>query len=57
MTDKLNDDRRGKSLAGVPAGRMGTPDEVAAAVLFLVSSEAAYITGATLDINGGGDML
>jgi len=57
MTDKLNDEQRGKILAGVPAGRMGTPDEVAAAVLFLVSSEAAYITGATLDINGGGDML
>ena len=57
MTDKLNDEQRGKILAGVPAGRMGTPHEVAAAVLYLASVEAAYVTGATLDINGGGDML
>ncbi|NUB42950.1 3-oxoacyl-[acyl-carrier-protein] reductase [Fertoebacter nigrum] len=57
MTDKLNDEQRGKILAGVPAGRMGEPAEVAAAVLFLASAEAAYITGATLDVNGGGDML
>ncbi len=57
MTDKLNDEQRGKILAGVPAGRMGAPEEVAAAVVFLASVEAAYITGATLDVNGGGDML
>jgi len=57
MTDKLNEEQRGKILAGVPAGRMGTPHEVAAAVLYLASVEAAYVTGATLDINGGGDML
>jgi 3-oxoacyl-[acyl-carrier protein] reductase len=57
MTDKLNDDQRGSILSGVPAGRMGTPEEVASAVVFLASSEAGYITGATLDVNGGGDML
>ncbi len=57
MTDKLNDEQRGKILAGVPAGRMGRADEVAAAVVFLASAEAGYITGATLDVNGGGDML
>lgn len=57
MTDKLNDEQRGKILAGVPAGRMGLPEEVAAAVVFLASTEAGYVTGATLDVNGGGDML
>ena len=57
MTDKLNDEQRGKILAGVPAGRMGLPEEVAAAVVFLASAEAGYVTGATLDVNGGGDML
>ncbi|MDP2740796.1 MAG: 3-oxoacyl-[acyl-carrier-protein] reductase [Pseudorhodobacter sp.] len=57
MTDKLNDEQRKSILAGVPAGRMGEPHEVAAAVLYLASEEAAYVTGATIDINGGGDML
>jgi len=57
MTDKLNDEQRKNILAGVPAGRMGSPHEVAAAVLYLASDEAAYVTGATIDINGGGDML
>ena len=57
MTAKLNDEQRAKILAGVPLGRMGRPEEIAAGVLFLASTEAAYVTGATLDINGGGDML
>lgn len=57
MTDKLNDEQRAKILAGVPVGRMGRPEEIAAGVLYLASQEAAYVTGATLDINGGGDML
>jgi 3-oxoacyl-[acyl-carrier protein] reductase len=57
MTDKLNDEQRVKILAGVPAGRMGDPSEVAAAVVFLASNEAAYVTGSTIDVNGGGDML
>ena len=56
MTDKLNDEQRARILAAVPLGRMGTPHEIAAAVLYLVSVEASYVTGATLDINGGGDM-
>lgn len=56
MTEKLNDEQRTKILAGVPAGRMGKPQEVAAGVLYLASQEAAYITGTTLHINGGGDM-
>jgi 3-oxoacyl-[acyl-carrier protein] reductase len=57
MTDKLNDEQRTKILVGVPVGRMGHPHEIAAGVLYLASHEAAYVTGATLDINGGGDML
>jgi len=57
MTDKLNDVQREAILRNVPAGRMGRPAEVAAAVLYFASEEAAYVTGATLDVNGGGDML
>ena len=53
MTDKLNDDQKAAILTQVPAGRMGAPEEIAAAVLYLASPEAAYVTGATLHINGG----
>jgi 3-oxoacyl-[acyl-carrier protein] reductase len=57
MTDKLNDDQKAAILGQVPAGRMGTPEEIAAAVLYLASPEAAYVTGATLHVNGGMAML
>jgi 3-oxoacyl-[acyl-carrier protein] reductase len=57
MTAKLNDQQRAAILASVPAGRMGAPEEIAAAVLFLASPEAAYVTGATLHVNGGMDMV
>ncbi len=57
MTEKLNDQQRATILASVPAGRMGTPQEIAAAVLYLASMEAAYVTGATLHVNGGMDMV
>jgi 3-oxoacyl-[acyl-carrier protein] reductase len=57
MTDKLNDEQRAKILTAVPVGRIGRPEEIAAGVVFLASVEAGYVTGATLDINGGGDML
>lgn len=57
MTDKLNEAQRAAILGGVPLGRMAHPREIAAGVLYLASPEAAYVTGATLDINGGGDML
>ena len=57
MTDKLNDEQKARILVNVPTGRAGRPSEVAAGVLYLASEEAAYVTGATLDINGGGDML
>ena len=53
MTDKLTDDQKGKIDGQIPAGRMGTPEEVAAAVLYLASPEAAYVTGAVLHVNGG----
>ncbi|MGE4324799.1 MAG: 3-oxoacyl-ACP reductase FabG [Pseudodonghicola sp.] len=57
MTDKLTDDQKAKIDAQIPAGRMGQPEEIAAAVLYLASPEAAYVTGATLHVNGGMAML
>jgi 3-oxoacyl-[acyl-carrier protein] reductase len=57
MTEKLTDPQRDTILASVPMGRMGRPDEIAAAVLYLASQEAAYVTGATLHVNGGMDMV
>ncbi|MFC3614843.1 3-oxoacyl-[acyl-carrier-protein] reductase [Lutimaribacter marinistellae] len=57
MTDKLTDDQKSAILTQVPAGRMGEPAEIAAAVLYLASPEAAYVTGATLHVNGGMAML
>jgi 3-oxoacyl-[acyl-carrier protein] reductase len=53
MTDKLNEKQREGILARVPAGRLGTPADIAAATVYLASDEAAYITGQTLHINGG----
>jgi 3-oxoacyl-[acyl-carrier protein] reductase len=53
MTEKLNDKQREAILVKVPANRAGTAEEVAAAVVFLASNEAAYITGQTLHVNGG----
>ncbi len=57
MTDKLTDDQKAKLVAQVPAGRMGAPEDVAAAVLYLASPAAGYVTGATLHVNGGMAML
>ena len=57
MTDELTDDQKSKILTQVPAGRMGETSEIAAAVLYLASPEAAYVTGATLHVNGGMAML
>ena len=53
MTKALNDEQRAATLANVPAGRLGDPREIASAVAFLASPEAAYITGETLHVNGG----
>jgi len=57
MTDKLTDDQKAGILGQVPAGRMGEAEEIAAAVLYLSSAEAAYVTGTTLHVNGGMAML
>jgi 3-oxoacyl-[acyl-carrier protein] reductase len=57
MTDKLNDKQREVILSKIPASRAGTPEEVAAAVAFLASNEAAYVTGQTLHVNGGMAMI
>ena len=57
MTDALNDQQRERILTHIPAGRLGTPADVAAAVVFLASDEAAYITGQTLHVNGGMAMI
>jgi 3-oxoacyl-[acyl-carrier protein] reductase len=53
MTDKLNEKQREAILARVPAGKMGTAADVAAAAVYLASDEAAYVTGQTLHVNGG----
>jgi 3-oxoacyl-[acyl-carrier protein] reductase len=57
MTDELNDRQRETILSKVPAGRLGTAEEVAACVVFLASDAAAYVTGHTLNVNGGMVML
>jgi 3-oxoacyl-[acyl-carrier protein] reductase len=57
MTEKLTDAQKEGILTQVPAGRMGEAEEIAAAVLYLSSPEAAYVTGTTLHVNGGMAML
>jgi 3-oxoacyl-[acyl-carrier protein] reductase len=57
MTDKLNDKQREAILQMVPAARLGTAADVAAAVVYLASDEAAYVTGQTLHVNGGMAMI
>ena len=53
MTDVLTEDQRARGIAAIPIGRFGTPEEIAAASVYLASAEAAYITGQTLHVNGG----
>ena len=57
MTDELSDDQKTALLSRVPAARLGHADEIAAAVVYLASDEAAYVTGATIHVNGGMAML
>lgn len=57
MTDELNEKQKESILASVPAGKLGTPEDIAAAVLYLASAEAAYVTGQTLHVNGGMAMI
>ncbi|MBC7133308.1 MAG: 3-oxoacyl-[acyl-carrier-protein] reductase [Roseovarius sp.] len=53
MTDKLTEEQKSALFVKIPVARMGTPEEVAAAVLYLASPEAGYVTGAVLHVNGG----
>ncbi len=53
MTAALKDEQKEKVMQAIPLGRMGTADDIAAAVRFLASEEAGYITGHVLDVNGG----
>ena len=57
MTDVLNEAQRAAILTKVPAGRLGTGEDVAAACVYLASDEAAYVTGQTLHVNGGMAMI
>ena len=57
MTDALTDDQKDKINTTIPAGKMGTPADIASAAAFLASEEAGYITGATLHVNGGMAMI
>jgi 3-oxoacyl-[acyl-carrier protein] reductase len=57
MTAVLTEDQNQRIAGGVPAGRLGLPAEIAGAVVYLASDEAAYVTGATLHVNGGLAML
>src|ERR1700748_2862618 len=57
MTDVVNDTQKQAILPRIPAGRMGTPGEIAGTVVYLASEEAAYVTGQTLHANGGMAMI
>jgi len=57
MTDKLNEKQREAILSRIPMAKLGTPEQIAAAAVFLASEEAAYITGQTIHVNGGMAML
>jgi 3-oxoacyl-[acyl-carrier protein] reductase len=53
----LKDDQKEALLKGIPAGRLGTGADIAAAALYLASDESAYMTGQTLHVNGGMAMI
>lgn len=57
MTEKLTAEQRTRLAGAIPAGRFGAPEDVAAAVIYLASAEAAYVTGQTLHVNGGMAMV
>lgn len=57
MTDVLNDKQKEAILGRVPAGKLGSPEDIAAAVLYLASEEAGYVTGQTIHVNGGMAMI
>jgi 3-oxoacyl-[acyl-carrier protein] reductase len=57
MTGALNDEQKARIMTAIPAGRLGQSDEIAAAVVYLASQEAAYVTGQTIHVNGGMAMI
>ncbi len=57
MTDALNEEQKAAINSKIPAGKMGSAEDIAAAVLYLASSEAGYVTGQTLHVNGGMAMI
>ena len=57
MTDVLPDDQKEALTQSIPAGRLGAGEDIAAAVLYLASDEAGYVTGQTLHVNGGMAMI
>jgi 3-oxoacyl-[acyl-carrier protein] reductase len=57
MTDALNEEQKSRLLAAIPTGRLGAVADIAAAVVYLASDEAAYVTGQTLHVNGGMAMI
>jgi 3-oxoacyl-[acyl-carrier protein] reductase len=57
MTGVLNEEQKARIMTAIPAGRLGQSDEIAAAVVYLASPEAAYVTGQTIHVNGGMAMI
>ncbi len=57
MTEALNDDQKAKINSTIPAGKMGTSEDIAAAAVFLASDESKYVTGQTIHVNGGMAMI
>jgi len=57
MTNDLNDEQKARFLEGIPAGRIGTGEDIAAAAVYLASDEASYVTGQTIHVNGGMAMI
>jgi len=57
MTDALDDKQKEALIPGIPAGRLGTGDDISSACVYLASDEASYVTGQTLHVNGGMAMI
>ena len=57
MTDKLNENQQKLILDRVPVSRLGVPEDIAAACVYLASDEASYVTGSTIHVNGGMGMF
>jgi 3-oxoacyl-[acyl-carrier protein] reductase len=57
MTEALNEEQKARLMGNIPAGRLGQVGDVAAAVVYLASPEAAYVTGQTIHVNGGMAMI